>query len=159
MRTRTFTLLAITLAVSVLMLGAAAQAADNQVGTWKLDVGKSKYSPGPPPKESTLKIEAQADGLKFTIDSIDAEGKVIHTEASPKYDGKDYPVTGNPNVDSISLKKINDHTIETSTKKDGKPLTTNRSVVSKDGKTRTSTYTGKNAKGEEVNNTVVYNRQ
>jgi hypothetical protein len=159
MRTRTFTLLAITLAVSVLMLGAAAQAADNQVGTWKLDVGKSKYSPGPPPKESTLKIEAQADGLKFTIDSIDAEGKAIHTEASPKYDGKDYPVTGNPNVDSISLKKINDHTIETSTKKDGKPLTTNRSVVSKDGKTRTSMYKGKNAKGEAVNNTVVYDRQ
>jgi hypothetical protein len=159
MRTRTFTLLAITLAVSVLMLGAAAQAADNQVGTWKLDVGNSKYSPGPPPKESTLKIEAQADGLKFTIDSVDAEGKAIHTEASPKYDGKDYPVTGNPNVDSISLKKINDHAIETSTKKDGKPLTTNRSVVSKDGKTRTSMYTGKNAKGEAVNNTVVYDRQ
>jgi hypothetical protein len=159
MRTGPFTLLAITLAVSVLMLGAVAQAADNQAGTWKLDLAKSKYSPGPPPKESTLKIEAQADGLKFTIDSIDAEGKAIHTETSPKYDGKDYPVIGNPNADSISLKKINDHTIETSTKRDGKPLTTNRSVVSKDGKTRTSTYTGKNAKGEEVNNTVVYIRQ
>src|SRR5882724_4629948 len=119
MRTRAFTLVAITLAVSVLMLGAAAQAADNQVGTWKLDVAKSKYSPGPPPKESTLKIEAQADGLKFTIDSVDAEGKAIHTESSPKYDGKDYPMTGNPNADSISLKKINDHTIETQTKKDG----------------------------------------
>jgi hypothetical protein len=159
MRTRTFTLLAITLAVTVLMLAASAQAADHHVGTWKLDVAKSKYSPGPAPKESTLKIEAQADGLKFTIDSIDAEGKPIHTETSPKYDGKDYPMTGNPNADSISMKKINDHTIETSTKKDGKPLTTNRSVVSKDGKTRTSTYTGKNAKGEDVNNVVVYTRQ
>jgi hypothetical protein len=159
MRTRTLTLLAITLTVSVLMLGAAAQAADNQVGTWKLDVAKSKYSPGPPPKESTLNIEAQADGLKFTIDSVDAEGKAIHTESSPKYDGKDYPMTGNPNADSISLKKINDHTIETQTKKDGKPLTTIRSVVSKDGKTRTSTYTGKNAKGQDVNNTTVSIRQ
>jgi hypothetical protein len=159
MRTRPFTLLAITLAVSVLMLGASAQAADHQVGTWKLDVAKSKYSPGPGPKESTLKIESQPDGLKFTIDSIDAEGKTTHTETSPKYDGKDYPVTGNPNVDSISLKKIDKHTILTSVKKDGKPLTTNRSVVSKDGKTRTSTYTGKNAKGEEVHNVVVYTRQ
>ena len=159
MRTRRFTLLAITLLVSVFMLGAVAQAADHQVGTWKLDVAKSKYSPGPPPKESTLKIESQADGLKFTIDTIDAEGKTIHSEASPKYDGKDYPMTGNPNADSISLKKINDHTIETQTKKDGKPLTTIRSVVSKDGKTRTSTYTGKNAKGQEVNNTTVSIRQ
>src|SRR6202795_344840 len=110
MRTRTFTLLAIVLAVSVLMLGAAAQAADNQVGTWKLDLAKSKYSPGPPPKESTVKVEAQADALKFTIDAIDAEGKTIHTESSPKDGGTDSPITGNPNADSISLKKIDDHT-------------------------------------------------
>lgn len=159
MRTRTFTLLAIILAVSVLMLGAIAQAADHQVGTWKLDVAKSKYSPGPPPKEGTLKVEAQADGLKFTIDSIDAEGKAIHIESSPKYDGKDYPLTGNPNGDSISVKKIDNHTIETQTKKDGKLVMTIRSVVSKDGKTRTSTYTGKNAKGQDVNNTTVSIRQ
>jgi hypothetical protein len=159
MRPRTFTLLAITLAVSALMLGASAQAEDNQVGTWKVDLAKSKYSPGPPPKESTLKIESQPDGLKFTIDSINAEGKSIHSEASPKYDGKDYPMTGNPNADSISLKKINAHTIETQTKKDGKHMVTIRSVVSKDGKTRTSTYTGKNAKGEDVHNTTVSIRQ
>jgi hypothetical protein len=159
MRTRTFTLLAITLAVLVLMLGASAQAADNQVGTWKLDVAKSKYSPGPPPKESTLKVEAQADGLKFTIDAIDAEGKTIHSESSPKYDGTDSPTTGNPNADSISLKKINNHTIELQTKKDGKLVMTIRSVVSKDGKTRTSTYKGKNAKGQDVNNTTVSVRQ
>jgi hypothetical protein len=159
MRTRPFTLLAIILAVSVLMLGASAQAADHQVGTWKLDVAKSKYSPGPGPKESTLKIEAQADGLKFTIDGIDAEGKTIHIESSPKYDGTDSPVIGNPNADSISLKKINDHTIETVSKQGGNPVMTIRSVVSKDGKTRTSTYKGKNAKGQDVNNTTVSIRQ
>jgi hypothetical protein len=159
MRPRLFILLAITLAVSVLMVGASAQAADKQVGIWKLDVAKSKYSPGPPPKESTLKIEAEADGLKFTVDSTDAEGKPIHYELSPKYDGKDYPVTGNPNADSISLKKINDYTIETVSKKGGDPVMTIRSVVSKDGKTRTSTYKGKNAKGQDVNNTTVSIRQ
>jgi hypothetical protein len=59
------------------MLGAAAQAADPQVGTWKLDVAKSKYSPGPPPKEITLTIESQPDGLKFTIVGTDAEGKPV----------------------------------------------------------------------------------
>jgi hypothetical protein len=58
MRQRPFTLLAITPAVSALMLGAFAQAEDKQVGTWKLDLAKSKYSPGPPPKEGTLKIES-----------------------------------------------------------------------------------------------------
>jgi hypothetical protein len=159
MRTRPFTLLAIILAVAVLMLSASAQAADNQVGTWKLDVPKSKYSPGPAPKEGTLKIEAEADGLKFTIDGIDAEGKAVHMEFSPKYDGKDYPTTGMPGADSISLKKINDNTIETVTKKAGETVMTTKSVVSKNGKTRTTTQKGKNAKGQDVNNVVVYNRQ
>jgi hypothetical protein len=163
MRLRTLTLLAITVAVSVLVLGSIAQAADNQAGTWKLNVAKSKYSPGPAPKEGTLTIESQADGLKFTIRGIDAEGKTVHMEFSPKYDGKDYPATGMsgvgmPGADTISMKKIDDNTIETVGKKDGKPLVTTKSVVSKDGKTRTSTQKGTNAKGEKVNNTIVYDR-
>jgi hypothetical protein len=159
MRPRPFTLLAITLAVSLFMFGAVAQAADHQVGTWKLDVAKSKYSPGPPPKEGTLTVESQADGLKFTIDGIDAEGKAVHYELSPKYDGKDYPMTGNPNADTASMKRINERIIEVVGKKEGKVTLTTRSVVSKDGKTRTTTQKGKNAKGQDVNNRVVYTRQ
>jgi hypothetical protein len=159
MRPRTFMLLAITVAVSVLILGSIAQAADNQVGTWKLNVAKSKYSPGPAPKEGILTIESQADGLKFTIHGTDAEGKTVHMEFSPKYDGKDYPATGMPGADSISLRKIDDYAIETVSKKGGKPLMTTRSVVSTDGKTRTATQEGTNAKGERVNNTIVYEKQ
>jgi hypothetical protein len=159
MRPRTFTLLAITVAVSVLVLGSIAQAADNQVGTWKLNVAKSKYSPGPAPKEGILTIESQADGLKFTIHGTDAEGKTVHMEFSPKYDGKDYPATGMPGADSVSLRKIDDYTIETVSKRGGKPVVTTRSVVSTDGKTRTATQEGTNAKGERVNNTIVYDKQ
>jgi hypothetical protein len=62
-------------------------------------------------------------------------------------------------ADSISWKKGNDQTIEIINKKGGTPLITTKSVVSKDGKTRTSTQKGKNAKGQDVNNTAVYNRQ
>ena len=120
MRPRKFALL--TVAVSALVLGSIAQAADNQAGTWKLNVAKSKYSPGPAPKEGTLTIESQADGLKFTIHGTDAEGKAVHFEMSPKYDGKDYPMTGNPDADMISMKKIDDNTIETVSKKGGKPV-------------------------------------
>jgi hypothetical protein len=158
MRMRTFTLLAITMAVSVLVFGSVAQAADNQAGTWRLNVAKSKYSPGPAPKEGTLTIESEADGLKFTIHGTDAEGKAVHMEFSPKYDGKDYPATGMPGADTISMKKIDDNTIETVSKKGGKPVITTKSVVSKDGKTRTTTQKGTNAKGEKVNNTIVYDR-
>ena len=156
MRMRRLTLLAIT--VAVLVLGSIAQAADNQVGTWKLNVAKSKYSPGPPPKEGTLTVEA-IPNLKITIQGTDAEGKPVHMEFAPKYDGKDVPATGMPGADTISMKKIDDYTVEAVSKKEGKPLTTTRTVVSKDGKTRTTTQKGTNAKGEKVNNTIVYDKQ
>jgi hypothetical protein len=159
MRMRRLTLLAATMVVSVTVLGSIAQAADNQAGTWKLNVAKSKYSPGPAPKEGTLTIESQGDGLKFTIHGTDAEGKTIHMEFSPKYDGKDYPATGLPGADTISMKKIDDYTIETVSKKDGKRVMTTRSAVSKDGQTRTTTQTGKNAKGENVKNALIYDKQ
>jgi len=159
MRARSLTLLATALGLSVLMLGAIAEAADHQAGTWKVNLAKSKYSPGPAPKEGTLTVESQTNGLKFTIDGIDAEGKPVHYELSPKYDGKNYPVTGNPHSDMASLKKIDPRTIEVVGKKDGKVTMTSRSVVSKDGKTRTTTQTGKNAKGQDVHNIIVYNRQ
>lgn len=154
MRVHTIALLAVTVA-----LGSIAQAADNHAGTWKLNVAKSKYSPGPAPKEGILTIEAQADGLKFTIHGTDAEGKAVHMEFSPKFDGKDYPTTGMPGADTISMKKIDDYTIETVSKKGGKPVTTSKSVVSKDGKTRTTTQKGTNASGQDVNNTLVYEKQ
>jgi hypothetical protein len=159
MRTGAFVLLAIMVVVSVLVLGSIAQAADNHVGTWKINVDKSKWSPGPAPKEGTLTIESQPDGLKFTIHGTDAEGKAVHMEFSPKYDGKDYPATGMANADTISMKKIDDYTIETVGKKQGKPMVTTTSVVSKDGKTRTTTQKGTNAKGQDVNNTIVYDKQ
>jgi hypothetical protein len=143
----------------IIILIGIAQAADSQVGTWKINVAKSQFSPGPAPKESTLTIESQPDGLKFTINGIGPEGKAVHMESSPKYDGKDYPATGLPNADTISLKKIDDYTIETVSKKEGKPMMTTTSVVSKDGKTRTTTQKGTNAKGQDVNNTIVYDKQ
>jgi hypothetical protein len=159
MQMRRVTLLAVTVAVSALVLGSIAHAADNQVGTWKLNVAKSKYSPGPAPKEGTLTVESQPNGLKITIHGTDAEGKPVHMEFSPKYDGKDVPATGMPGADTINMKKIDDYTVESVSKKGGKPLITTTSVVSKDGKTRTTTQKGTNAKGEKVNNTIVYDKQ
>ena len=159
MRMRRLTLLAITVATLLLVLGPVAQAPDNNVGTWKLNLAKSKYIPGPAPFEGTLKIEPETNGLKFTIHGTDAEGKPVDFEFSPRFDGKDYRVTGLPEADTVVLKRINANTIETVTKKDGKLVMTTRSVVSKDGKTRTSTQKGTNAKGERVNNTLVYDKQ
>jgi hypothetical protein len=76
-----------------------------------------------------------------------------------KFDGKDYPVTGDPSSDSRSLKKVNDHTLTFAVKKGDKATTTGRIVLSADGKTRTVTTTGTDSKGKKVSGTAVYDKQ
>lgn len=144
--------------MALLVFGPVAQASDNNVGTWKLNLAESKYIAGPASCEATLKIEPESNGLKFTLHDLDSEGKPVDFEFSPRFDGKDYRVTGLPEADTIVLKRINENTIET-VSKDGTLVMTTRSVVSNDGKMRTSTQTGKNANGQNVKNTLVYDRQ
>jgi hypothetical protein len=158
MRTNKWVMLALVV-LSVPALSVMTFGEDNNVGTWKLNLAKSKYTPGPAPKSQTLKIEASGDGVKYTADGIGPDGKPTHGEFTAQYDGKDYPFTGNPDADTISYKRIDAHNVEAVTKKNGKTTITAKIVVSKDGKTRTLTQTGKNAQGQVVKNTVVYDKQ
>jgi len=112
------------------------------------------------------KIEAVDGGMKVVTDGENAEGKKTHNEYTVKFDGKDSPehpmVDGKPNpngADTISIKKIDDNTYEATTKKKGQVLTVTKNVISKDGKTRTATATGKNAEGQTVNNVVIWEKQ
>lgn len=149
--------------VSVLaVLGAAvlAQSSDPQIGSWKLNVAKSKYNPGPAPKSATTRIEAAGTGVKITVDQATADGKAIHWELTANYDGKDNRIIGtNPDADMAARTRIDANTIQTVNKKGGKVTTTQRSAVSADGKTRTVTTTGTNGLGQTVNNVAVYDRQ
>jgi hypothetical protein len=140
-------------------LAVPASAADSHVGTWKLNTGKSKSSPAPVPKSATLKIEAIDNGYKVSLDGVDGQGKPTHAAFSMKADGKDYPATGLPYADTMTLKRIDADTAEVVAKKGGKVTVTTRSVVSKDGKTRTSTQTGKNEQGQDLKNVLVYDKQ
>jgi hypothetical protein len=141
-------------------LSVAASPADPHVGTWKLNVAKSKYSPGPAPKEVTMKIEAKgANGYHLTQTGTDAAGKPIKIDFTANYDGKDTPVTGVTNTDTIAVKRVDANTSESTLKKAGKVVMTVTSVVSKDGKTRTSTFKGTDAAGKPVNNVAVYDKQ
>ena len=144
---------------AIVVSSSVALAADNWLGTWKVDLAKSKYSPGPAPKSFTLKFEATPGGIKFTGDGVSADGKALHSMFLSKFDGKDVPYEGNPDADTASPKKIDDNSYDNTWKKGGKATTTAKVVVSADGKTMTITHTGTNAKGEAVNNTVVYNKQ
>ena len=135
-------------------------AADPFAGTWKLNSAKTKYSPGPPPKNLTVKYEATADGVKVTSEGVNAEGKPVATTYTATYDGKDAAVTGTgAPYDTIALKRIDPNTVETTTKKDGKVLSKGKRVVSKDGKVLTVTTKGTNAKGEATDNVAVYDKQ
>jgi hypothetical protein len=143
------------LIAALMMCVAVSASPDAHSGTWKLNAEKSKYSPGPAPKSITLIIESDENGLKVDSTALDAEGKATHVQFDAKYDGKDYPVTGLANADMVSAKRINANTIETTQKKDGKVVMTVTSKVSKDGKTRTTTFVGKDAQGHAVHNVVV----
>ena len=127
---------------------------------WKLNVAKSKYSPGPVPKSATTRIEAAGAGATVTVDQEMADGSKRHWTFTANYDGKDSPVTGNsPDADTVARTRINPTTVQTVSKKGGKVTTTQTSAVSSDGKTRTVTSKGVNAKGEQVSNVAVYERQ
>jgi hypothetical protein len=144
----------------VLAMGISAIAADSNIGTWKMNAAKSKFAPGPAPKSQTLKIEAWgADGVKYTADGIDADGKPTHSEFQAKYDDKFVPFKGNPDADMLAYKRIDASIVEATTQLNGKVTGKTRIVVSADGKTRTLTQTGKNANGQDIHNTIVYDKQ
>jgi len=148
---------AITLALC--LVGAAlCLAADGFIGTWKLNEAKSKLVPGTA-KNSTVVYSAMGDQIMVTIDGTDAAGKPAHTEWMGKYDGKDYPVTGDSTSDARAVTKIDDHTLNFSVKKSGKVLFTGRIVLSADGKTRTVTTEGTDDAGKKVTATAVYDKQ
>jgi hypothetical protein len=146
------------LTLSTVLLLAAAQGADAWAGTWTLNLTKSTYELSAPPKSSVSKLEPSGDAWNLTQDVVDSQGRATHTTIRAKFDGKDYPVEGIENV-TYAMTRIDDHSYDLVTKRDGAILTTTRSVVSPDGKTRTSTTTGRNAQGQTAKNVAVYDRQ
>ena len=149
----------ILLTLAALFVGATVcLAQDPHMGTWKLNEAKSKFSPGAT-KNNTVVYEAAGDSVKVTVDGVDGEGNPIHSEWTGKFDGKYSPVTGDPTSDMRSYRKINNHTLALTGKKDGKVTLTGRIVVSANGKSRTVTTNATNSKGKRVTTRAVYDKQ
>ena len=151
------------LVIAILFVSAALWASDPSdplMGTWKLNAAKSKFSPGKPPQSSQTTYGPYGkDGFQFDSQQVDAQGKPQHVTFVAEYDGKDYPITGDPARDMIFAKRLSRYSHQTTNKKDGKITTTSHREISKDGKTLTITTTGKNPQGQEVNNVQVYEKQ
>lgn len=138
----------------------AALWASGEEGTWKLNVAKSTFPDNaPPPKWRTLKMYAENGGLRAVVDGEDAQGKPFHARYTLKYDGKEYPLKGNPTADAITARQIDAHTFERTNLKNGKLVVTIKTVISEDGKTRTVYWNGKNKKGEPETWIEVFDRQ
>ena len=133
-------------------------AQDAMIGTWKLNEVNSTIGAGSP-KNNTVVIEAAGENVKVTMDGVDPNGKPTHSEWTGKFDGKEYPVTGDANSDTRSYKKIDERTVEVSVKKRGKVTVSGRVVVSADGKTRTAHVKGTSPSGEKFETSAVYDKQ
>ena len=148
--------------LSFVILFAAASACvaadDPNMGTWKLNEAKSKFSPGAA-KNTSVVYEAAGDSVKVTVDGVGADGKPSHNEWTGKFDGKDYPVTGDPSADTRSYKKIGARTLELANKMGGKVVASGKIIVSSDGKSRTVSISGTDASGKKITSTAVYDKQ
>jgi hypothetical protein len=144
--------------LGALFLGTTAFAGDAVVGTWKLNVAKSKFS-GTAPKSMTRVYTESADGTTLDQKTVGADGKEMSMHVTIKYDGKDHPVTGNPDGDSVAGKVIDAHTTDFTIKKGGKAVGSVHRVVSADGKTLTVTNKGRHADGKAYEDTAVFDKQ
>jgi hypothetical protein len=149
----------IVLMVTVCFVAATLVFAENpHMGTWKLNEAKSKLVAGMI-KNTTVVYSMDGDSVKVVTDGMGVDGKPMHTEWTGKFDGKDYPLTGDPNSDARSYVKVNDHTLTLVNKKGGKDTTTGKIEVSKDGKTRTLTTSSKDSMGMTMTGVAVYDKQ
>lgn len=142
-------------------LAAVVSAADHDpfVGTWKLNIAKSTFEAGAPPKSSTATITTVGDKRRVRVHTVPATGAELNTESTAADDGKDYPMKGSATVDMVSVIRIDPRTVERRDKKNGQVVATLRATVSSDGKTMTVNQRGVAAQGQPYSNTLVYDRQ
>lgn len=146
------------IATFCLIAAAAFAATDANVGTWKLNKSKSKIPAGAGYNTSVV-YTAEGDSYKCVVDGVDEKGKPTHNEWTGKFDGKDYPLTGDPSADTRAIQKVDAHHYKLWNKKGGKPTISGTIELSADGKTRTLVTTSTDAKGKSTSSTAVYDKE
>jgi hypothetical protein len=137
---------------------ASAQSAPH-IGRWVLNTGRSVYSPGPPPRSQVRTYSTEDGALKGVIETVQPLGTTTKAEYVARFDGKDYPITGNADVDTIALTRVDEWTFDATMKRRGTVMTTVRNAVSKDGRTMTVTSKGTNARGQPTSSVAVLTKQ
>lgn len=153
-------------AFAALQPSAAAQRTHPLTGTWKLNLAKSTFSP-PDLSAPNLVVtyEVRGNSVTASLDGVDSGHRAVHSEYTAAFDGKEHPVTGTidgkpvANQGAVAWKRIDDRTYEVVNKTGGQAISTRRIVIAADGKTRTTTVTGRDAQGRTVHHVMVFDRQ
>jgi hypothetical protein len=153
----------LALVTAMLAISVGLRADDNPlIGKWKVNLAKTKYNAGTPPKSQVITYDMVGDALRLTAEVDNAQGHQTNTYTA-KYDGKDYPFNStnkdNPAGQTVRLKRIDGNTTQRTTWFKGKQIGTVTEVVSKDGKTLTRTQKGVNAQGQPIDNIQVLDKQ
>ena len=138
---------------------AAAPASDPVVGTWQLNGSKSTFAGGPALKSQTRTYSQSGHSITLVMKAVGTDGKETTSQTTYQLDGKDYPVTGNPDYDSLTAEQVDSNTAKFTFKKGGKTVGTGSRTVSKDGKTLTSKIKMTTTKGEESESVAVLDKQ
>jgi hypothetical protein len=140
-------------------LAAAAGAPDPVVGTWTLNVAKSKFTPGHELKSQTRTYTETAKGVSVKVSGVAADGAALSQQSTFKYDGKSYPMSGATDYDALSLQRVNDNTVKSTLMKAGKPVGTTIRAISMHGKVMTLSTKLKDVNGKRNEMIAVYDKQ
>jgi hypothetical protein len=133
---------------------------DPLMGTWKLNLSKSKYDPGPPPQSQINKYEPSgANAVKRIIDNVSATGEKGHTEANYVIDGKEYPVPDSQTGDRVVNRRIDANTTERIITRGGMLVNFAQRTLSADRRTLTVTQISADAQGKLARSIAVYDKQ
>jgi hypothetical protein len=147
------------LAVALLVPDDGSAQTDPMIGDWKLNLAKSTYKPGPPPRSSSLNVHQAGDGLMAMFDNVTAQGTPAHPMFDILCNGQPHPVSGAANADSMSCRRPNPYSQEFTNMKGGRVTANGTIVISQDGPTMTIATKGTNANGQPIDNIAVYDRQ
>ena len=158
-RTNRILMGAVLVAIAAPAGAAIAQAPNPVIGTWVLNVAKSKFGPGRAPKSETRTYVVSGEDIKATTKGVDSAGKPTAAEFTINYDGKDRPTTGIPDAETLSLKRVDAFTTEFTQKRTGKVVMTGTRVIWRDGKVMTITTKGIDRTGQTINDVAVFEKR
>jgi len=152
-------LTATALMLALPCMALAQQGQDAGLGTWKLNVAKSTFKPGPAPVSETRTYATTGDSEQMTSHTVMPGGQALDISTTSKPDGKSYPLSGSPDIDAVRVRRPNSRQTNVEELRGGEVIGHFNRTVSRDGKTLRVTVTTRLRSGVTDHELRVYDRQ